>query len=179
MSIARRSFLKSATMSALSAGLAIGGAQLIFGQQPKGRETLPTKPVAPTGQLGRPDVIGDGDFPIPIEAYEDALFYFRPSTFTPYVGDIFQAPNALGQMIELKLTRVSEYKMKEVTKISTKKTRQPKSFSIAFTSSQPLPPFTSIQKMSHPALGQFDLFLTSHQAQDGTFVYEAVFNHLQ
>ncbi len=166
MSIARRSFLKSATMTTLSAGLAIGSAHLVFGQQAKKGGTLQPRQ-------------GGDDFPIPMEAQQDALFYFRPTTFSPYVGDIFQAPNALGEMIELKLTRVSEYKMRAATKISTRKALQPQSFSLTFSATERLPPFTSIHQVSHPALGKFDLFLTSHETEDGTFMYEAVFNHIR
>lgn len=170
MSIARRSFLKSATMSTLSAGLALGSAHLMFGQGIKRDEILPIRRIARTDP--------DGNFPVPIEAQQDALFYFRPQTFTPYVGDIFQAPNSRGQMITMKLIRVSEYKMAATTRIATKKTRQPQAFSLTFTASEPLPPFTSIHKVSHPALGTFDLFLTSRVADDGTFLWEAVFNHM-
>jgi len=169
MSIPRRSFLKSATMSTLSAGLALGSAQVIFGQQQRRAGNLDVR------QTG----LADGDFPIPMSAQQDALFYFRHTTFKPYVGDIFQAPNALGEPIELKLTRVSEYKMKAATRISTRKSPQPESFSLTFTSREQLPPFTSIHRVSHPALGTFDLFLTTSEAEDGTFLFEAVFNHLR
>jgi hypothetical protein len=158
-------------MSALSAGFALGSAHLMFGQGARRDEGPPIRRIARTDP--------DGNFPVPIEAQMDALFYFRPQTFTPYVGDIFQIPNSRGQMIALKLTRVSEYKMKGVTRIATKKTRQPQAFSLTFIASEPLPPLTSVQKMSHPALGGFDLFLTSHMTDEGTFMYEAVFNHLQ
>jgi hypothetical protein len=174
MSIARRSFLKSATMSTLSAGLALGSAHLIFGQQGKKGENLPDQRIAPVGLKD-----ANGGFAIPFEAQQDALFYFRPSTFTPYVGDIFQVRNSLGETLELKLTRVSEYKMKGATRITTKKTRQPQAFSLTFSASAPLPPFTSIQWISHPALGGFDLFLTSHETEGGTYLFEAIFNHLQ
>ena len=168
MSIARRTFLKKATMTTLSAGLALGTAHLIFGQRvTKGDNTAPRR------------ATGDGEnFPVPIEAEQEALFYFRPSTFTPYVGDIFQVPNALGEMIELKLTGVSEYKMKAATRIATRKARQPQSFSLSFIAAKPLPSFTSIHQVSHPALGKFDLFLTSHETEDGMFIYEATFNHI-
>jgi len=175
MSIARRSFLKAATMTTLSAGFALGSAHLILGQQAKGRETQPTRP-EPARPVGRADA--GGDFPIPMEAQQDALFYFRSTTFSPYVGDLFQVPNARGQMIILKLLRVSEYKMAATTRITTKKARQPQAFSLTFSASEPLPPFTSIHKMSHPALGTFDLFLTTRVADDGTLLCEAVFNHI-
>jgi HAMP domain-containing protein len=171
MSIARRTFLKSATMTTLSAGLAFGAAHLVFGQRRLPEETRPTRRGIQTD--------ADGNFRVPIEAEEDSLFYFRPSTFTPYVGDIFQVPNALGEMIELKLTGVSEYKVKASTRISTRKARQPQSFSLTFIATKPLPPFTSIYQVSHPALGQFDLFLISSEPEPGSFVYEATFNHIR
>ncbi len=171
MSIPRRSFLKSATMSTLSAGFALGSAHLLFGQQGRKVEMPPAR------QVGKLDV--RGNFQIPIEAQEDALFSFRASTFTPYVGDILQATNARGEMIELKLTRVSEYKVKGSTRLSPRKSRQPESFSLTFSATERLPPFTSIHKLSHPALGEFDLFLTRSETEDGTFMYEAVFNHFR
>lgn len=170
MSIARRSFLKSVTMSSLSAGLALASAHLMFGQGIKRDEIIPTR------RFPRTDP--DGNFPVPIEAQQDALFYFRPQTFTPYVGDFFQVPNSRGQLIAMKLLRVSEYKMAATTRLTTKKTRQPQAFVLTFAASEPLPPFTSIHKVSHPALGTFDVFLTGRVANDGTFLWEAVFNHL-
>jgi hypothetical protein len=173
MPIGRRNFLKSATMTTLSGGLALGCAELLFGQRIRDGEIQPRRPI-PLRQVDTGD-----NFPIPFEAQLDALFYFRPSTFRPYVGDIFQAPNARGEMITMELLRVSEYKMAATTRISTKKTRQPQAFSLTFTASEPLPQFTSIHKVSHPALGTFDLFLTSRVSEDGTFLWEAVFNHLQ
>ena len=177
MSIGRRSFLKSATMTSLSAGLALGSAYLVFGQDAKKGRTQPAQPARPTKPVTEIDT--GGGFPIPIEAQQEALFYFRPSTFTPYVGGFFQAPNARGEMITLKLIAVSEYKMQATTRLSTRKTRQTESFSLTFSSTERLPLFTSIHKVSHPALGEFDLFLTSSETVNGTFLSEAVFNHLQ
>ena len=170
MSIPRRSFLKSATLTTFSAGLALGAAHSIFGQRSSNEDARPT----------RRDTRGDaGDyFQVPLKAQQDALSYFKASTFTPYVGDIFQVPNALGEMIELKLTGVSEYKMKAATRMSYSPQRTTESFSLTFSSTERLPPFTSIHQMSHPALGKFDLFLISHETEDGTFLFEATFNHL-
>jgi hypothetical protein len=82
-------------------------------------------------------------------------------------------------MIELTLIRVKEYKIKGATKLATRKSRPTESFSLTFSASEPLPQFTSIHNISHPALGKFGLFLTSHETNDGTFLYEAVFNHIQ
>jgi hypothetical protein len=169
MSIARRSFLKSATMSTLSAGLALGSAHLIFSQARRGEGRQST-------QAGQLDAFGN--FRIPMQAQRDAIFYFGSGTFTPYVGDIFEAPNSRGETVPMKLMRVSDYKATATTRITTRKTRQPQGFSLTFTASEPLPPFTSIHKVSHPALGTFDLFLTSREADDGTFIWEAVFNHM-
>jgi hypothetical protein len=163
MSIARRNFLKSATMTTLSAGLAIVSAQGLLGQQP-------TRSGMRRG--------AEADFPIPLEAQEKEIFQFRSSTFSPYVGDFFQAPNARGDMIALKLIRVDEYKISENARIQAKQARQPQSFAIVFSASEKLPPFTSIHRVSHPALGEFDLFLSSREADDGTLRYEAVFNHV-
>ena len=170
MSIPRRSFLKAATMTTFSAGLALGAAHLVFGQRTLNDETAPAR--------GRRSDADEG-FQVPIRAQRDALYYFKASTFTPYVGDIFQVPNALGEMIEVRLTGVSEYKTKAATRIANMRSRPTESFSLTFSSTERLPPFTSIHKMSHPALGKFDLFLTSHETEDGTFLYEATFNHLR
>ncbi|HYJ84722.1 MAG TPA: twin-arginine translocation signal domain-containing protein [Pyrinomonadaceae bacterium] len=165
MSIARRNFLKSATMTTLAAGLAIVSAQGLLGQQH-------TRSGMKTG--------GDSaDFPIPLEAQEKESIHFRSSTFTPYVGDIFQIPNARGEMITLRLVRVSDYRVKRETQLATKSTRLTESFSLTFSATEKLPQFTSIHKMSHPALGEFDLFLTSRKTDDGKTIYEAVFNHIQ
>jgi len=170
MSIDRRNFLKSATMTTLSAGLALGSAHLILGQQPGGGDRR-------SAALGT-GAESDSEFRVPIQAQQDTLFYFRASTFTPYVGDLFQAPNSRGEMVELKLVRVSEYRMSATGRFQAKRARQPQSFTLTFSATEELPPLTSIHKVSHPALGKFDLFLTSRKSDDGALIYEAVFNHM-
>jgi uncharacterized protein DUF6916 len=170
MNTPRRSFLKSGTLTALSAGFALAAPKVIFGQKSKDASAdnidYLTQWADPRG------------YQIPIEAQQNALFYFTRATFDPYVGDIFQAPNGWGQMVSMTLTRVSTYKMQPHTRLSTKKTRQPSSFSLMFRATDPLPLFTSIHQVSHPALGKFDLFLTPHPTDDGAILYEAVFNHI-
>ncbi|HEV8370197.1 MAG TPA: hypothetical protein VGQ39_19750 [Pyrinomonadaceae bacterium] len=102
---------------------------------------------------------------------------FTRSTFDPYAGGLFQAPNARGELITLTLLNVTTYKTQRSTKISTKTSRETDCFSLLFKASSQLPPFTSIHTISHPALGTFDLFLTPRQF-DGDWFYEAVINHL-
>ncbi len=162
MSIARRNFLKTAARTTLSAGLALTSTHLIFGQQP-GKRILGGTPSA--------------DFTTPLGAQEDPTFHFNLDTFKPYVGDIFQVPNSRGEMITLKLSRATEFRMPTTT-IQKKAGRVPRGFSLSFTGDEQLPPFTSIHSMRHPALGSFDLFLTSTKTKNGSFVYEAVFNQI-
>ena len=159
MSIERRRFIKSALLTAASAGLALGAGQAVLGQ--KKRKPLETR-------LG---------FPIPIRAQEDALFYFSEATFRPYVNGYFEAPNARGQMVSLKLLSVTAYKPKVGSMVAPSRAVETDSFSLMFKSTERLPPFTSIHQITHPSLGKFDLFLTPRE-KDGEFYYEAVFNHI-
>ena len=158
MSLERRLFLKSALLTVGSVGLALGMGRVALGQKRKPLET----------RIG---------FPIPIKAQQDPLFYFSEATFRPYINGYFEAPNAMGEMVTLKLVSVTGYKPKAGSMVAPSKARETKSFSLTFKSPERLPPFTSIHKMSHPALGKFDLFLTPRE-KDGQFFYEAVFNHL-
>jgi hypothetical protein len=156
MHLPRRTFLKSGAFAAVSAGLALSSGRLLLAQR---------------SDRSR-------DFQIPLTAETNPLFSFTRETFEPYVGDIFQAPNARGEMISLTLTHVRNYRAKDTTKLSSKTPRELRSFSLTFHSEEKLPQFSSIHTVSHPALGEFDLFLTSSQRNDGTFIYEAVFSHL-
>ena len=151
MTIPRRSFLRDAFRSTVSAGLLIAAARASFSQ--KGTEAG-----------------------IPLEAQKEPVFLFTESTFEPYVGDIFTAPNARGELVELKLVKLQTYGHKnDVTKFAL----STRSFSLQFKASSELPPFTSIHTISHPRLGQFDLFLTRRKANGGSLFYEAVFNHVE
>lgn len=154
----RRTFLRDGLFSALSVGLLLAGSRVGLGQNAKGRVTPGTQP------------------DIPIEAQKDPVFLFSEETFKPYVGGFFQAPNARGEMIELKLTKLQGY---TATNKLTKSARATKSFSLTFKAANELPPFTSIHTIRHPALGEFDLFLTKRKTDDGDLFYEAVINHLR
>jgi hypothetical protein len=159
MSLTRRRFIEAGTLAAVSTGVALSGARLALGQNAQ-------------------HATRNSDFQIPAAAQEDVTANFTRETFEPYVGDIFQAPNARGRMVSLTLISVNRYKSKANTKITTKAARQSESFSLMFHSTQGLPQHTSIHKVSHPALGKFDLFLSPRKQEDGTYFYEAVFNRI-
>jgi hypothetical protein len=161
MSLPRRSFLKTGIMSALSVGAILSSARLGLSQKSGRVHTTVTTTE------------------IPLAAQRDPVFLFARGTFDPYVGDIFQAPNALGQMVSLTLISVTDYKPQSATKLSTLRPLATECFSLMFKASDQLPPFTSIHKISHPALGKFDLFLTPRESGDGVFFYEAVINHIR
>lgn len=156
----RRAFLKGGLISALSVGLLLASSRAGLGQtaQSQGR----VSPNAP------PD--------IPIEAQKDPVFLFRQETFKPYVNGIFQAPNARGEMIDLRLIRVQTY---TPTGKLTDRIRETNGFTLTFKASGELPPFTSIHTIRHPALGEFDLFLTRRKTDEDDLFYEAVINHFK
>jgi hypothetical protein len=149
MPLSRRSFLRDAFRSTLSVGLVIAAARMGLGQQ---------------------------DPSIPIDAQKDPVFMFAASTFEPYVGDIFQAPNSRGELVSMTLVSVEKY---EAENTLTRRARTSDSFSLSFKAAGELPPFTSIHTISHPRLGKFDLFLTRRKTDQGVLYYEAVFNHAQ
>ena len=157
MAISRRFFMKAGTLTAL-AGVALRPNLLALAQ----KRTQQT-------QFG---------YPVPIEAQQQPTYMFTRATFDPYVGGIFQAPDARGRMVTLTLMNATTNKPSANTKLSTAKARETDCFSLMFKASRALPEFTSIHQVSHPSLGKFDLFLTPHPQPDGVMFYEAVFNHI-
>jgi len=112
---------------------------------------------------------------IPIQSQLDPLFMFTAATFLPYVGSYFLTHNARGQAVALKLLKAVPF---EARNTITSKALQTNSFSLLFLSDKRLPTSTSIYKLDHPALGEFNLFLTSSTGKRGELFYEAVFNHV-
>ena len=158
MAISRRLFLKSGSLTAIVAGVALRPNLLAFGRTRTPGTSL--------------------DFQIPINAEQQPTYMFKCATFEPYVGGIFQAPDASGKMVSLTLLSATSNKPSGNTKISTGKAVDTDCFSLTFKAARPLPPFSSIQTISHPALGKFDLFLVPHPQAGGVMLYEAVFNHI-
>ena len=150
MTILRRTFLRDVCRSTFAAGVLLASAR------------------AGLGQTTSSDV--------PAEAQNDPVFLFTAATFTPYVNDIFETPNARGESIALRLDQVTKH---QVRNRLTSKAKSTESFSLIFKASEELPPLTSIHKISHPRLGKFDLFLTRYKTENDGLFYEAVINHLQ
>ncbi len=160
MLLPRRSFLKTGVLSAIYAGLVLGVARAAVGQTSHDR--TPTPQTAAT---------------MPLAAQTDPVFQFSSATFKPYVGSIFTAPNALGERIPMTLLSLNEFTPKQPSKVTRSYIRT-ESFTLVFKADAELPPFTSIHKMNHPALGDFSLFLTNRTADNGDRLYEAVINHI-
>lgn len=158
MAMSRRFFLKSGTLTAIAAGVALRPNLLAFGQ--KGAQAT---------SLG---------YQIPIKAQQRPSYMFTRATFDPYVGGIFQSPDVRGRMVSLRLLSASSYKPSANNKVSAGKGIETESFSLMFKAARGLPEFKSIHTISHPSLGKFDLFLTPHSQADGLRLYEAVFNHI-
>ena len=151
MSLPRRKFLKSSLLFGATA-------YLLFGNPQQGL----------AGAL-----FSDGR--LSSDVLQDPVFSFTKETFEPYIGGYFQAPNARGQMVALKLLKVDAYKTNPLTKITTARTVQTESFSLLFQAAGPLAPFTNIHKVDQGALGEFRIFMTRRDSQ-GVIYYEAVFN---
>jgi hypothetical protein len=156
MDLTRRGFLRSGAITAVSAGIVISSSRLGLAES----------------------LIKSKESAIPTLGEVAPGFSFTSETFAHYVGETFKAPNARGKMVSLKLADVHTYKAKRDTKISTRSSKDLRSFSLSFSSKQRLPPFQSIHKLSHPTLGRFDLFLKPTELKNGTFVYEAAFSHV-
>jgi hypothetical protein len=150
-------------MSALSAGVVLGTARASFPQK-SGRVSTAIETQTRAA--------------LPLEAQQDPVFLFTHATFDSYVGDIFLAPNARGEMISLTLLKVNTYRPERATRLATKPSPETDCFSLTFKAADQLPPFTSIHKVNHPALGNFDLFLTPRQS-GSVIYYEAVINHIR
>lgn len=161
MLLQRRAFVRDLFRSGVTLGLIAAGTKVGLAQKPtRGQVRTPVDPA-----LG-----------IPVEAQRDPVFWFTDETFQPYVGGIFQAPNSLGQLVELRLEDLQKL---VVSNTLTKRAGRTDSFSLLFKAAEGLPPFTSIHSIKHPALGEFDLFLTPIKGEVGEFLYEAVINHVR
>jgi hypothetical protein len=158
MSLSRRFFLKSGTLTALAAVLVNKTGSLVFGQSRNAKSS--------------------GNFPIPQSAQADMLYYSGYDMFAPYVNSIFTARGAMGEVVQLTLTSVTRYTPSASTRISTGSAPTTQTCSLMFSASGKLPAFSTIPTLNHPALGKLQMFLVYHGEGDSGYIYEAVINHL-
>ena len=147
MTIQRRTFLRDVCRSAFAAGVVFASARMSLGQTSSGSAKT-----------------------------QDPSLLFTAATFAGCVGDIFEAHNARGESIELRLDRVTKYEAKNRL---TSRAQSTESFTLRFKASAELPYLTSIHEISHPRLGKFDLFLTRYKTEKDELFYEAVINHVR
>lgn len=157
MPVSRRSFLMSGATTVLTTAVALQLSPQVFAQV--GAKPDPRR-----------------DHPVPFEAQQSPTFYFKRETFEPYVGGIFRA-RAGQHSIEMKLDTVRGCEVSASGKKLTKKSRPTDCFALVFSSKGTLTDLTTIYDIEHGALGTFPLFLTRRDGPQGTYYYEAVFNH--
>lgn len=156
MKATRRSFLKSGAITILMAGIALDLAPSAFAQS---SQNDPTK-----------------DFPVPFEAQQSAIFYFKQETFEPYLGGVFKA-SAGAKTIEMTLEEVRNCAPSpQSCKVMKKPARPSECFALVFRSTGTLTDLTTIYDIEHAALGKFALFMTRRDGPGGKHFYEAVFN---
>ena len=153
MSVSRRRFIRSATVCALATG------------------ALLRTPLAAFGQAAALD------FPIPYEAATSPVFHYTRATFEPYLQGIFVAGGGRSRTVELQLVAIRDYTTPSDARLITRAQRRTDCFSLLFRSAAPLSQLSSIHRLEHAALGEFDLFLTESVGR-GEYLYEAVINHL-
>src|ERR1700742_1123113 len=139
MSLTRRIFLKSGAMSVLAAGFLIQPARSAFAQSLR-----PNNPAL--------------DFQVPYEAKLSAVFSYTRETFEPYIGGVFQTRGVGASTVDLTLVSVHDCKPDAKSLNVTKKSRPSECFTLNFRASGPLTELSSIYKLRHGALGEFDLF---------------------
>ena len=159
MKATRRSFLRSGVITVLMAGVALDVVPSIFAQ-------------------GNSQHDPKRDFPVPFEAQQSPIFYFKRETFQPYVGGIFKV-RAGAKTVEMKLERVRGCAPTTQALKVTKKSRTSDCFALEFSADSALTDLTTIYDVEHAALGKFALFMTRRDGPGGTYEYEAVFNHAQ
>src|SRR6476660_3460709 len=154
MPISRRLFLMSGMMTTIAAAVSLNSQTVSFAQ---------------TGAWQ--------GLQIPLTAQQQPTYMFTRSTFVPYIGGIFQTSDARGRLISLTLLSATAYKP-ATNRLAKGTPIETDSFSLTFKAARALPESTSIFKVSHPALGEFDLFLSLHSELQKEPIYEAVFNHI-
>jgi hypothetical protein len=150
MSVSRRRFLRSGAVSAVSAGLVLQSAGKALG----GNSIQPS--------LSTPNSRGR------------LVFNYSRANFEPHIGGTFKV--RLGEdSVNLKLIDLVDYKTRLGRQMPSTGTE---SFVLAFRAPKMLSYHSATQKLEHPALGKFDLFMTGSKER-GRIFYTAVINRIR
>jgi uncharacterized protein DUF6916 len=149
MSVSRRRFLKSGAIGAVSAGLVLQSASTVLG----GNSTEPGLSAPSAGRR--------------------LIFNYSRANFEPHVGSSFKV--RLGEnSVNLKLIDLVDYKASSKRQMSVTGTE---SFVLAFRAPKTISHHSATQKLEHPALGKFNLFMTGSKDR-GRILYTAVINRI-
>ena len=148
MSVSRRRFLKSGAIGAVSAGLVLQSARTVLGNSIEPGLSTPN-------QKGR------------------FVSNYSRASFEPLVGSSFKV--RIGEnSVNLKLIDLVDYRASSKRQMPVIGTE---SFVLAFRAPKSLSLRSTTQKLEHPALGKFDLFMTGSKDR-GRILYTAVINRI-
>lgn len=161
MALSRRKFLKAGALVSLAAGIPLSLADLAAAQH-KGNGQDPSK-----------------GFPISYESQQDPVFYFRKSTFTPYVDTEFLISPGSRNEVSLKLVQVND--SGPSADKGAADTPGNECFSLQFLGPRGKPLKQNTYTFGHGALGTFALLLVpvGKDTNGGGRYYEAIINHRQ
>lgn len=158
MSLSRRRFLRAGSMFALAAGIPMGFASTVFGQQ----DETPRKILSPQ----------------PLKAPQtepDPGYYFQYATFVPYVNTQFQARTESGRLVPLTLIEAED--RRPATGPESAEAGGAERFSLVFRGSRSTPLQQDVYPLSNDALGEFTLFIVPIISKDTKArYYEAIIN---
>jgi hypothetical protein len=164
--LARRHFLRASVRAGLGLGMLCVGTALV-----------------PAQDLPRPSrQRGGGYFPLPPEAASDPLLKLTRASFAHYNGDYFETIQDTGEKLIISLLRIedlpSQRELRTKRGLTNKRVEQIKeeSFSLIFRGPVAIPLRQRIHRLTHPALGEMELFLVPVGQDDGSRYYEVVFN---
>jgi hypothetical protein len=161
----RRYFLRASARAVLGVGLLCVVPAFVSGQESSGS--------------GRRR---SGYFAIPPEAASDPLTRLTRSSFVRYNGDFFETIQDTGEKLLINLLRIEDLpqqrELEQQRRLPSKKLAQIKeeSFSLIFRGPLEIPLRQRIHRLTHPVLGEMEVFLVPVGKDEGSRYYEVVFN---
>jgi hypothetical protein len=159
MVFSRRDFVRLGSLCFLSAGLSLGFLERAVGQQLN----------------SAPDTTAT-DFPIPIEAQSDPLFFMSRRTFTQYLETIFIIDPGYTRPIETTLIKVEDTRPANLRKGNAS---SQECFVLTFRCESSFTVNQGTYQIRHAALGDFELFVVPSEDSEGKMYFQAVINRVE